>query len=323
MEIIDFKEQQIKEFFKNDVLDFADFPDEEIATYFKRRKDANRLLDFSNFSSDKLKQELKDYLYLLMTGKTENTYRSHVSTEFFKFFVNAKDLNINSFFDEKESIARQKYVDYRHIDDVVPGRLIHALYSSLLDYYDTRVGTDRDVWDLKLFMLPESRLNLSAKLFSLNFLPIESIEDRELIKKYAKYLIGSTNLVIRTINSILNNLTTVSNTIPKTFMEMDEEDWIKYQEWLKETDRTTPTCYKFMLSAQNFYTFLIAREIYKDKHPLKQIMFNVPKNNYIETSLSDYVILQLFNHLHLLPFDAMVLFVINFATGMRISDICQ
>lgn len=323
MEIIDFKEQQIKEFFKNDVLDFADFPDEEIATYFKKRKDANRLLDFSSFSSDKLKQELKDYLYLLMTGKTENTYRSHVSTEFFKFFVYAKDLNLNSLFDEKESIARQKYVDYRHIDDVVPGRLIHALYSSLLDYYDTRVGTDRDVWDLKLFMIPESRLNLSAKLFSLNFLPIESIEDRELIKKYAKYLIGSTNLVIRTINSILNNLTTVSNTIPKTFMEMDEEDWIKYQEWLKETDRTTPTCYKFMLSAQNFYTFLIAREIYKDKHPLKQIMFNVPKNNYIETSLSDYVILQLFNHLHLLPFDAMVLFVINFATGMRISDICQ
>ena len=78
-----------------------------------------------------------------------------------------------------------------------------------------------------------------------------------------------------------------------------------------------------MLSAQNFYTFLIAREIYKDKHPLKQIMFNVPKNNYIETSLSDYVILQLFNHLHLLPFDAMVLFVINFATGMRLFIHCK
>lgn len=324
MEILDFKEQQIKDFFKKDILDFSDFPDSVIANHFKNRKPENKILDFTGFQSEKLKQELKDYIYLIMSNKNNNHYKSKVTDEFFHYFSYIREKNPDSLFCQDESIAEEEYRLFRGLKkDVTPQQLIRSLYLSLTDYYDTRKGTDRDVWDLNQFKLPDSRLNLTNKICSISFVAIKNKENRELIKKYIKYLIEETELKINTIKSTCNTLTLVSNSIPKSFLEMTDADFSAYEIELMEDSNDTNTNYKRINATHALYEFLIVQQLYLKENPTSEIRFESKQYDYKQTSVSDYVVFQLFNKLHLLPFDVMLFFIINYATGMRISDICQ
>lgn len=324
MEIIDFKEQQIREFFRKDILDFSAFPDTEIANYFKNRKTKNKILDFTGFQSEKLKQELKDYLYLIMNGKNNKNYKSKVMNEFFHYFNYIQEKNYNSLFCQDIEDAKREYCLYRSLSkNYTPQQLIYSLYSSLTDYYDTREGTDRDIWELKQFNLPENRLNLSKKIYNINFTLIKNKENRELIKKYIKYLIELTELKITTINSSCNDLSIVSNSISKSFLEMTANDFELYEITLKENTNEKNTKYKYFNNVREFYNFLIINGLYTKENPIPKNPFKTKQYNYKQTAVSDYVVFQIFNKLHLLPFDLMLFFIINYATGMRISDICQ
>ena len=94
--MINFVEAQIDNFFKNDVLDFRHFPEKEIADYFSSKY--NHIMDVSKISSLKLKNELKDFIKLIFTGKASMTYTSRYICELLYFLDYVKDLNLTSIF---------------------------------------------------------------------------------------------------------------------------------------------------------------------------------------------------------------------------------
>ena len=52
---------------------------------------------------------------------------------------------------------------------------------ALLDFYDTRKGFERDVWDDSIYRLPAERVNKSACRYAFNFRKIEFVHNRELV----------------------------------------------------------------------------------------------------------------------------------------------
>lgn len=73
----------------------------------------------------------------------------------------------------------------------------------------------------------------------------------------------------------------------------------------------------------NAYQYFAIKKILKIPNPVD---LHLSKNNERKTrntSVSEHVILQIFNNLHKAPDDYKLIYLINYSTGMRISDVCQ
>jgi len=154
----------------------------------KRR---NTVLDLTTISSTKLRQEIKDFLKLIFTGKATFTHTSRYMPELFFFLAYIEQLKISSIFDISNDDMRDGYLKYRNvIEEDNPKRFVNALYFHLTQAYDTRKGFERDIWTLDDFKLEEIRLNPTARIHNISFIFIKNEENKELLKKYIKYLVG-------------------------------------------------------------------------------------------------------------------------------------
>lgn len=320
--MINFVEAQIDNFFKNDVLDFRHFPEKEIANHFSSKY--NHIMDVSKISSPKLKNEIKDFIKLIFTGKASMTYTSKYICEFLYFLDYVKDLNLTSIFDISCDEMRENYLIYRHIkDESTAKRLVNALYFHLTELYDTRTGFDRDIWILKNFKLEEIRLNPTSKIDNISFIFIKNLENRELLKKYIKYLISCTEYSLSTIVNILSICGNFSNLVETSILEVTEEDCKKYFDKVNKITKRSDVYNKHVAAVSNFMNYLIIQNIYQKRNPVTNAHSHIKQYEYKQTAIPDFVIIQIFNKLHLLPPMLRTMYVLNFCTGMRISDICQ
>lgn len=320
--MINFTEKQIDKFFKNDILDFKLFPEKEIADYFSSKY--NHIMDVSKISSSKLKNELKDFIKLIFTGNASMTYTSRYLWELHYFLVFVKDLEITSIFDISCDEMREEYLMHRNIkDENNAKRLVNAIYFHLTELYDTRTGFNRDIWVLKNFKIEEIRLNPTAKIDNISFISIKNLENRELLKKYVKYLISCTEYSLSTIVNILNICGNFSNYIEISILDAKEEDCKKYFDEVNKITKRSDVYNKHVAAISNFINYLIIQNIYKNPNPVTKAHSHKKQYEYKQTAISDFVIIQIFNKLKLLPLMLRTMYVLNFCTGMRISDICQ
>ncbi len=320
--MINFTEKQIDKFFKNDILDFKLFPKKEIADYFSSKY--KHIMDVSKISSSKLKNEMKDFMKLIFTGNASMSYTSRYICEFLYFLDYIKDLNLTSIFDIPCDEMRKNYLIHRQIkDESTAKHLVNAIYLHLTELYDTRTGFDRDIWVLKKFKIEEIRLNPTAKIDNISFIFIENLENRELLKKYVKYLISCTEYSLSTIVNILNICGNFSNYIEISILDTKEEDCTKYFDEVNKITKRSDVYNKHVAAISNFINYLIIQNIYKNPNPVTKAHSHKKQYEYKQTAISDFVIIQIFNKLKLLPLMLRTMYVLNFCTGMRISDICQ
>lgn len=321
------EERKIQDFFRNDVLNFKNFPVEEIRSYFIPAKKYFQM-DLSGISSEKLKQEFRDYLYLIFTNSTPFPYTSDIFLRLFDFSKYLESVTYDSFFEiedtegENEKICDFfKKAGFKYLTDVK--RILDRLIFVLSEFYDSRTGFDRDYWLISSFKISPERLNLPANINSLNFYRIKNEENRELVKTWFKYLIGGTELSFSTIMNYLSYLLNYCNYFGDcSLLDISRKQFEKFKETIK--DKSSNYKNKTYHAISDMYCYLAIKGIFTKQSPvLSSDFIRESGNKHFENSVSDFTILQIFRHLHKLPFHIMLMYLINYSTGMRVVDICQ
>ncbi|GFI62554.1 tyrosine recombinase XerC [Clostridiales bacterium] len=190
------------------------------------------------------------------------------------------------------------------------------------EFRDKRKGLDRDIWKISELKIPEERINKSASLNSFNFYNIKNIHNRELVKIWFKYLIGSTEFAIAYLINSLSIITRFCNFLGEIRIEDTDRILIlNYLDTLK--DLKIYTYNRITNCISDFYKYLAIKETYKNETPILRTDFKQRESEHHFNSVSEYVILQIFRHLYELPFDLKLMYLINYSTGLRVSDLCQ
>lgn len=315
----------IKNFFKDDILNFRNYPVSEVANYFSAPQKQVYMVDTSIITDDKKRKEYKDYLYCIFTRQEPFSYKSHkfsYSIYFAGYIASAtwKSIFETTLDDEKEIL------DYFHSInkncDVNTQRLIKRMKHTLVEFYDVREGLDRDIWHVKNMNLSKERINASGSTKSINFYSIKNVENRELIKIYFKYLIGGTETSFSTLVNYMTNFVKLCDFIKdKSLLDVEREDFLNFMN--TQLDISANKRNKMVITFSDFYKYLAIKKIYKKQCPILSIDFIREKRKHYYNTVSDHVIFQIFNHLWEVPNDLLIMYLINYSTGMRVSDICQ
>lgn len=312
------KEEKIREFFNADVVDLKFFPDEKVRQKFTRK----HKIDFSVIKNEVAKKEYKDLLVSVFCYEKPYSFNSSCF-----YYV----LKLNKFMAETKGITtipneelKKKYIAYciRNKLGKDIEKIILSCKEALLEMYDTRTGFDRDIWDRSIFSLTEERINKASTSVSFHFRTIENKKNRELVKLYIKHLLGDTEMSLSTIRCYFCVLSNYCDFLANTnILDVTPEGFNKFMDTKK--DYSNYSFNSYINRIHSMYKYLSIKELLKVQNPVDKSQKRKCKQPEIENTVSEYVILQIFNNLHKAPFHYMLMYLINYCTGMRISDVCQ
>lgn len=314
-QIISIKEQQIKNLLKKDSLFLSELRDNVI------RKSATKI-DFTQIENDTARQEFRDLLFLVFAKDIPYKHTSDSIYHVLRLAGFMKSLNgITQIRDEKLQEMFHLYCK-KHNFGADNKKIILTCKNALLDYYDKRENFDRDVWDKSILKLPDERINKSGSYHSLNFRRIENIENRELVKTYFRFLIGGTELAFPTITNIHSQICCFCDYIDtKLLKDVTSQDIYDY---LDENQELSASSYnKLVLAISDMYTYLLKKHKIETSNPVKAEMYRKDNYKFIGNLVDEFTILQIFGHLHKASLTYILIYLINYCTGMRISDVCQ
>lgn len=318
-------------FLKEDILDLKDYPNE----YFKSKVICLKktIIDMSNIESETLKSELKKYIKHIAnrTDINSTTLRTNYITPIrilIKFLENKKFHSITE--TNKDSLKLYKeflvengiYTESSRGDS--PNTLILTSFKDYIIFiYDTRIGFDRDVWELEKFNISPERINKSSAIKNIYFTDIENVNNREYAKKYFKYLIGNTDLSIATIRSrstaIKDFLSHIDNIDLDKIKRCDVES---YYEELNKRNLKDKTFNQSVVDNLNFLQYLELKGEIKRNYFFSQDTKYSPRELNLR-SIDSYVINQIFNILDKIEPKLSIMYLTLYCVGMRISELCQ
>lgn len=322
MSIIEIKTLEIKKFFEQDVLDFTKYPIEEIAQFFTKKFLKYRALDLTTIESEIKREEIRDLFNSIFTNGKPYTVKSKFTNYFFYLPELANKMVCDSFLDITVDDCKklfQSIIEENNIS-VEADHIIPALIFELEEIRDTRIGTMRDVWYFKDFNIDESRFNKSVTQSRLNFKLIHNVQHREVFKSYFKYLIGCTELAISTIMNMLPLYTAFSNYYTEiNIFDITSDDITNYIGTIIAGNNVKN---KLVNDLSNFYKYCAIKEMTDKESPV--LKTHLQKDKYVpaDNLVSENVILQIFKNLHDIDLQHKCIYLINYCTGMRISDIC-
>ena len=317
-QIINIDAYKIKEFFNNDKVCLKDLPIENAV------RNIHKTIDFTTIENEISRQEFRDLLYLIYSQDKPYKKTSDVIYHVLRLAGFMSNLDgITKIPDDKLREMFHLYCEKNKFG-ADNKKIILTCKHALLDFYDTRKGFERDVWDDSIYRLPAERVNKSACRYAFNFRKIEFVHNRELVKKYFLSLIGQSELAESTITNAFSMIVQFCQYLDtKKLEDVTSEDFTDY---LSENQDLGNSAYKHKLNRINsMYDYLKVKytNSFKNANPVQSSMYRKEKVKYITNLVDEYTILQIFGHLDSAPFDYMLIYLINYCTGMRISDVCQ
>lgn len=318
--------KSINKFWEQDVLDFRAYPVSDVVTYFQHKRLYS--VDLTKIESDVKKEEYKDFLKSIFFKEFPFSYTSQRMPHIFRLQDFLGKASFESIFEsteqhEKEILDYFSSLGFSSENRSINGAMIpEQMKMAVSEFRDKRKGLDRDIWKISELKIPEERINKSASLNSFNFYNIKNIHNKELVKMWFKYLIGSTELSVSSLTNTLSIITGFSNFIGEIKIEdTDRILVLNYLDTLK--DLKIYTYNRITNCISDFYKYLAIKETYKNETPILRTDFKQREPEHHFNSVSEYVILQIFRHLYELPFDLKLMYLINYSTGLRVSDLCQ
>ena len=184
---------------------------------------------------------------------------------------------------------------------------------------------EADSWDLDRMSLPPERVNDSLHYKHLYFHKIKNGINKDLAKKYIKYLLTNTDNSVSTILGKLVAITKALNCIDKPYTEWTAKDAEQYIEFVKKKSSVKTTIAHRVMYMEGFTEYLLLHDMIADS-PIKQYheLANSGEYQYKETAPDKYVLTQIFNALGGFKKKYLVVwFLAIYCTGMRISEAIQ
>lgn len=310
-------ESRVMELLSDDIVELKSIPFEDVSKRFYKV-----VIDFTSIKNDTSRQQFRDLLFSIFCR--EVPYKRASKRLYHVLKLASFMSNLNGITEIPDSKLKEIY--YEHCDKNNYGKehkkIIISSKNALLEMYDTRRGFERDTWDKNVFQLPDERVNKSVGGYVFYFRQIENIENREYVKLYIKYLLGNTEQAFSTIINTFSQICIFCSFINSdSLLNVTTNVFQEYLTFQKELSDDT---YNHIISRiHDLYNYLSVKGIMKNPNPVGTNMFRKNKRKTIENTVSEHVILQIFNNLHKAPFNYQLMYLINYCTGMRISDVCQ
>lgn len=315
-------EKAIDKFFENDVLNFKNYPDEEISSLYSAHQNINHMIDTTIIKNTLLRQQYKDLIRCCTINEKPYKHKS----SYYSYLLKLRGFFATNPFDDFLAIptdaCRTLFSEYckenKIFKDAV--KIIGSCQFYLFEYYDNRKGFDRDYWSRDMIHISKERRALDSDAFGFNFRRILNITGREYVKRWIKYLLGSTEV---SYTSIIKNFLDVGNFLnyfeDQDILNLTSDD---ISVFIDSFDDIKPnSANKIIKSVMDFYDYLKVHKILTKDNPVISNHFFNDKMADITNLVDEITILQIFNHLHKLPFNLMLIYLINYSNGIRISDI--
>ncbi|NFL34506.1 phage integrase family protein [Clostridium botulinum] len=301
-----------------------------------------RYINFSKLNNDNIKKEMKYYVFNILLefkGDYSKLRQNHlyVIKWFMKYLEQDKE-NIISIIDiEKKFI--ENYIEFLKINNVNTtykriyinsiictnnvARFPYKIRRFFIDVYNKAYDRELDIWNIKDFNISSHRINLSRDINALRFYDIRNEKNKELLKIYVKHLIFDTEISLSFIYGKVIDIKFFLKFIGnKILMDVDRSDIEKYKEILLNRNIINATYNRRLFSLSNFLNFYLKQGVLNYNHIY--IEFDILdtslkiKANTVEQSVIEQI-LKLNNKV---PKVYLVMFLILYCCGMRISEVC-
>ena len=181
---------------------------------------------------------------------------------------------------------------------------------------------DEDVWDLVKFGMGSTRLIESKGRHAMYFGVIPHEINKNLAKKYIKYLINTTDKAFSTIYTKLRNIKVFLGFLnDKSLFEINRIDVEKFIKHLNEKHIIKQTFNAYIYANLEFIDYLIVSgDLSKNYFNLSDIKPLERGHSY--KTVDENVIKQIFSVLNQLPLKEAGMFLLIYSTGMRVSEVC-
>lgn len=319
-------------------LKFADtrifllyYPVFDVAQSFYYVRDKSELVfDFSINCSTKLKQQV---FQMLITVLEENKNR-HDRRERFIIPLNLLyKYCVKHEVDDLTQLTRRQVEDFRESIIVGAGSKLET-YMQIIDNIQKflflsskEVNWNANVWYLERFNFEEGRMNAAREVERINFSSIEIEANRTLLKDYIRYLFGvSAKLSIQTIRCRYYGICKFLEFLDKESIELavlNASNLEKYTRILNEELWQEETFNKSLQSVEMFLEYL---QVKKRIAPLKFPFEYFYKKYYLkhhDRCVRKDIQMELLHKAHTFPEALRYMFIVLWATGLRVNEVCQ
>jgi len=304
-------------FYKLDVVNLREIPIERIKHFYDAAKwESKYKIDLSNVKSHILKKELIDFIFYCFNMEDTKPYTIH--TTYILWLKNSLHI-LNNY----ETLKEIKLEDFDEISSNSSRHFLNLLfnYSKSVDVKDS---FQLDIWNIKDLMLSKERLNPSRTVKTISFNGIANNSNKDNLKKYIQYTIGTMDLSIYSIIPILSAVKRFLIYIDKKDVEdVSRKDVVKFYEHL-DNQKISDIFYNRIISMiQVFFEYLTIHHVVKNNYYYVQDMKKNEGYKFKESSVDNHVIKQIFNCLDKIDIKLTLIFLLIYCTGMRVSEACQ
>lgn len=320
----DIQNHKIKKFFENNCLDLKKFPDDEVKNLFTR-KSKYSVYDLADIKSEQARTEIKTILMnLLVTNKNiKQSTLDNVYRPLFYVCSYIKENNITSIFDLNEDTINKFFTDSGIKLNRNNNHSVTKLQELELNEREKDLGLQKTIITYKDCNLSSVRLNLSTEQSSMNFSLIPNKANSDLLRVYIVYLIELTSLTYATIFQIfgINKLFLLYlGDKSLTSIELDDvKVYINNLYKQKFTPNHTNTIIQYI---NTFLDYLYSKKLISKTFNLSQFKTKVNRVT-IENRVDEYALEQIQACLDKLENPYRLMYLIIFASGMRVSEACE
>jgi integrase len=203
--------------------------------------------------------------------------------------------------------------------------VFRTIYQTLVEAYDDREKTEKDVWDLLTFGVP---LNLSQAGHKLNFTLISQPWLRALVKRYVEYVLAvhSASNAQRKLTALQHFSSFLARETPQAgIADLDRTLILRYLSFLRN-QRLASVTWRHYLGSLRAFLETCAHRLQVPGLTRELLIFDddFPKRSEGGTrEIPAEVLVQLSAHLKALPTTLLRMVAILLSVGLRVSELCQ
>lgn len=278
---------------------------------------------FFNGLSEEIKNDLKSFLNHRNSDFDFSHYNMRILSPVRLLAEYCIESNVSRI-EEIESEHYKEYIKERGKPVYLKGeRNKYSIYINILNqiwvYKDELrhpIFFERDFWDLTQLDIENNRKNLICEKNSMSFKEITNEKNKRLEKIYLKHLIVETPFSISTIVARHYSLSKFMVHFDEGIENVKREELINF---IKSGDREDKSKSNDLQSLKDFFFYLNETGVLDNRVLFKTDYIKSPVK-HLNRAADEYVISQIFNILDKIPEDLMLIYLILYCTGVRISE---
>lgn len=323
---------RLNKYYKEDVLVLAEYPDNEVASIFKKsiKYKEIRLEGLASVIKEQVKAYMRNELCRL--EKTYAIVFYNCIRPLISVVPYMREINKGDILDYSDDELYYSYIDYFHQkydrkESRVEFNILRRIkyFTKCLQQKQYEDIFKRDVWDMDEIHLSKERLNNADYIPNLDFFTISNKYNKNLLKMYLKSELTLTGKAYSTIRCEYMNLTDFVCFLGDIDIgRHSKADMESYCEHLDKKFSNVNGYNTAIADVLSFFKYLSKRELLLSEFFIDiSDMKKRGKYNYKLTAPDDFVVNQIFDNLPKAEEIFQIMYMIQTWSGIRVSELCS